>query len=188
MKKTLIIAIVISAILIIGGIVLAFANNPMNKSEFKSKRIVKAASITLNGNIDEVFPLFGANEEQKWAPTWKPEFIYPPDKKDEKNAVFKVEHSGGHGRPKIVFHWVVTEYSKEQNKIAYVVFSGHSTHTIEIQCNSINDNKTQADIEYVFTSLDQHGSNLIAVMSEKTFSKNLLDWGGSINEYLESLK
>jgi hypothetical protein len=42
----------------------------MNELNFKAERILRTATITLNGNIKDVFPLFDAFEERKWEPDW----------------------------------------------------------------------------------------------------------------------
>ncbi|UCE24098.1 MAG: hypothetical protein JSU74_12500 [Candidatus Zixiibacteriota bacterium] len=168
-------------------ILIVFLNGrgEMDNTSFESKRIIKSASITLNGAIGDVLPLFGAREEQKWAPDWKPEFIYPRDKKDEKNNVFKIEHTAGDGHHSIVYYWVMTEFSAELNKVSYAIFSSHDITTISIQCNAVSDSSTTAVVEYVWTSLDDHGDKLIERKSERIFSKNLTDWEDAINQYLQ---
>jgi hypothetical protein len=164
-------------------------NGTMNNHNFESKRIIKSAAITLNGAINDVLPLFGAREEQKWEPNWKPDFIYPKDKADEKNNVFKTEHKAGGGPQSTVSYWVMTEFSNELSKVSYAVFSGHHVTTISIQCYAVTDSTTKAVVEYVMTSLDDHGSELIEQKSERIFSQNLADWENAINQYLrESLR
>jgi len=160
----------------------------MDNNDFQPKRITKSATITLNGAIDDVLPLFGAREEQKWEPDWKPEFIYPRDKPDERNNVFKTEHKADGFHQSIVSYWVMTEFSKELNRVSYAIFSGHEISTISIQCDAVSDRTTAAAVEYVMTSLDDHGDRLIELESEKTFSQDLADWENAINQYLrESL-
>lgn len=154
-------------------------------NNFESKRITKSATITLNGTLDDVFPLFGAREEQKWAPQWKPEFIYPKDKPDEKNNIFTVEHKG-HGNQKgTVSYCVITEFSKKLSTVSYAIFSDHYITTISIQCNAVADSTTKAHVEYNWTSLDDHGSILIERKSEMLFSDYLASWEGAINLYLK---
>ena len=165
-------------------IVLIQGCSNMDNNNFQSKRIAKSATITLNGTIDDVLPLFGAREEQKWEPDWKPEFIYPKDNKDEKNNVFKTEHEAGGLHQSIVSYWVMTEFSIELNRVSYAIFSGHDITTISIQCDAVSDSTTKAVIEYVMTSLDDHGDKLIELKSEKIFSQNLSDWESAINQYL----
>jgi len=183
-KKTLYVLISLSI-----SIVSIHGCGKMDITSFESKRIIKSATITLNGTINDVLPLFGAREEQKWAPNWKPEFIYPKDKEDEKNNVFRTEHTTGDSHHSVVSYWVMTEFSKELNRVSYAIFSGHDITTISIQCDAVNDSTTKAVVEYVMTSLDDHGGKLIELKSEKIFSQNLADWEDAINQYLqESLR
>ena len=156
----------------------------MDNSNFEAKRITKSATITLNGAIDDVLPLFGAREEQKWEPDWKPEFIYPIDKADEKNNVFKTEHKGGIHQD-IVSYWVMTEYSIEFKMVSYAIFSDHDITTINIQCDAVSDNTTEALVKYNWTSLDDDGTKLIEKKAEHIFSQNLEDWEEAINQYLK---
>jgi hypothetical protein len=156
----------------------------VDNTNYQSKRIIKRATITLNGNINDVLPLFGAREEQKWEPRWKPEFIYPQDKKDEKHNVFKTEHSSGDNHQSVVSYWVMTEFSKELRKVSYAVFSGHHITTISIQCDATSDSTTSAVVEYVMTGLDDHGNELIELKAERIFSHNLADWEDAINQCL----
>jgi hypothetical protein len=160
-------------------------SDTVENNNHQSRRIIKSATITLNGNIADVFPLFGAREEQKWAPHWTPEFIYPKDKGDEKNNVFKIEHTAGDNHQSIVSYWVMTEFSKEQNKVSYAIFSGHDITTISILLDAVSDSTTLAVVEYIMTSLDAHGDNLIELKSENIFFKDLADWEDAINRYLQ---
>jgi len=157
----------------------------MNERSFRPKRIVKSATIELSERIDIVLPLFGAREEQKWEPDWKPEFLYPVDQPDEKDNVFKTEHSVEHGHGAIVSHWVMTEFSRELGKVSYAIFSGHDITTISILCEATTDSTTSAEVEYVMTSLDSHGDMLIEHKAERIFFRNLDDWEEAINQYLK---
>ena len=49
-------------------------------------------SFTVNAPFEQVVPLFGANQERKWAEGWNPQFIYPNPAHDQPGEVFKVEH------------------------------------------------------------------------------------------------
>ncbi len=174
----------ISLSVLIVLIVLIQGCGQMDNVDFQSTRITKSATITLNGTIDEVLPLFGAREEQKWEPDWKPEFIYPIDKPDEKNNVFRVEHKGHGIHANMVSYWVMTERSRERNKVSYAIFSDNDIATIDIQIDAASDSTTTALIEYNWTSLDDDGSKLIEKKAEHIFSDNLVDWEEAINQYL----
>lgn len=43
---------------------------------FESARISRTSTITLNGPLGEVFPLFGPVREKEWAAGWEPRVLY----------------------------------------------------------------------------------------------------------------
>ena len=49
---------------------------------------------TVDLPYDSAAPLFGALAEQKWAPDFKPVFLYPDPPADQEGMVFRVAHSG----------------------------------------------------------------------------------------------
>ena len=49
-------------------------------------------SFTVDAPFEQVVPLFGANEERKWAADWNPQFVYPNPARDQQGMVFKVAH------------------------------------------------------------------------------------------------
>jgi hypothetical protein len=149
---------------------------------YTRQRITKKNSIRLNGDIDEVFPLFGALEEQKWLSTWKPYLIYSQTGKDEKNMVFKT--TPRLPDTNVNFYWVMTEFSRERHVVSYAIFSTHHITTIEIRCAAM-DLMTKADVTYNFTSLDEHGIELIKKMADSIFQHELKDWQEGINNYLK---
>ena len=150
---------------------------------FTTQRITKKNSILLNGNIDEVFPLFGALEEQKWLSTWKPDLVYSQTGNDEKNMIFKTTPHLPDAN--INFYWVMTELSKERHVIGYAIFSIHHITTIEILCTATGQ-VTKTDVTYNFTGLDEQGNEWITKMSDIIFQNDLKDWQEKINDYLRS--
>ncbi|MEM7298669.1 MAG: hypothetical protein AAF391_10440, partial [Bacteroidota bacterium] len=83
---------------------------PLVQEDFKAERVSKTASFTVDGAIEEVFPLFGAFEERKWEPDWKPILIYPDQEIIQEGTTFKVNaHGHGHGGES-EFLWIVTKF------------------------------------------------------------------------------
>jgi hypothetical protein len=52
-------------------------------------------TITLQGSVAEITPLFGPVREQEWAPDWAPHFIYPAQGGQEEGAVFTTTSANG---------------------------------------------------------------------------------------------
>src|SRR5208283_824194 len=49
-------------------------------------------SFTVDAPFEQVVPLFGADEERKWAHDWNPQFVYPNPARDQQGEIFKVAH------------------------------------------------------------------------------------------------
>ncbi len=67
----------------------------------------------MNAPFEQAAPLFGANEERKWAPEWNPQFIYPVPAHDQQGMVFRVEH-GDHSAV-----WINTAFDLAAGHIQY---------------------------------------------------------------------
>lgn len=151
--------------------------------DFDSKKVTKSAVIKLNGNIDKVFPLFNPIEEQKWAPEFKPHFIYPGNNKIQEGMSFK---TAGHGdEPE--FLWVITKYNQDDHLIQYLVSTANRYWFITVNCNETTDNleSTTAEISYAYYALNETGLKLNKFHLERMYEKNLKDWEEAVNNYLK---
>ena len=153
----------------------------MDNANFKSEKISNTATVTLNGHIDQVFGLFGAFEERKWAKDWNPILIYPSAELIEEGTTFKTP---GHGHDEKEFVWRVTRYEKEEGLIQYLVSSENRYWTITIKCRPTMDNKTKAEIGYTFIGLNELGNELDHHFLQRLYRDSLRDWEDAINYYL----
>ncbi len=153
---------------------------------FNSERISKTASFTVNETIDNVFPLYGAFEERKWAPGWEPVLIYPNKEVIEEGTAFKIEpHGHGHGDEGDLL-WVISKFEPENYLIQYLVSTENRFWTITVKNDAIeNDNKTKTTVTYTYTGLNKNGNQLNKKALEKMYESNLQDWADLINGYLE---
>jgi hypothetical protein len=55
-------------------------------------------SFLAHGLLADVFPLFGAERESRWAPGWEPSFIWPTD---QAGMVFQVAHEKKRGSARL---------------------------------------------------------------------------------------
>ena len=156
----------------------------MNNKDFKSEKISKTAVITLNGKIENVFPLFGAFEERKWAKDWNPVLIYPSNEIIEEGTTFKTEC---HGLGESEFIWRVPKFEAEKFLIQYLVSTENRYWTITIKCNPINENRTSAEITYTFISLNELGNKINEHSLEEMYANDLKDWENAINSYLSNI-
>jgi hypothetical protein len=157
----------------------------VNDQTFKAERVSKSASITLNGPIEKVFPLFGAVEEKKWADGWDPVVLYPESGHLEEGMTFITR---AHGHDETTFAWIVSQYQPECRHIEYVVSTPNRIWVIAIQCDRLSVNQTIATIRYTYTGLTALGNVINKHVIEKMFKRNLADWEEEINYFLQSGK
>ena len=155
----------------------------MNNQNFKSKKVSRTATITINGNIQNVFPLFGAFEERKWAEGWNPTLIYSSTEVIEEGTTFKTI---GHGDFEKEFLWRVSKYEPEKYLIQYLVSTENRYWTITIKCDSLSGNQTKASITYTFIGINELGNRINSQLLEKMYANHLKDWQEAINYYLET--
>lgn len=157
----------------------------MDSSYFKSEKVSKTSTISLNATIDKTFPLFGAFEERKWANGWKPHLIYPSTEIIEEGTTFK---TNGHGHSEKEFIWRVSKYDPEKHLIQYLVSTENRYWTITVKCSPAADHKTKAEITYSFIGLTALGNEINKHSLEAMYKENLNDWQDNINYYLANGK
>ena len=72
--------------------------------------------------------------------------------------------------------------------VIYTVFTENRVWTIKVQCADIEKNKTEAEITYTFTSLNEKGIEINRESLETMYEKKLKDWEIAINYFLETGK
>jgi len=155
----------------------------MNTIDFKSEKITKTASFEVNGNINKVFPLFGAFEERKWAAGWSPKLVYPSKEIIEEGTTFT---TAGHGENENEFLWRVSKYEPTQYMIQHLVSTNNRFWTITVECMMTESEKTYVTVTYSYIGLNSLGNEINQKSAEKMYSKNLNDWKDAINYYLSA--
>ncbi len=151
-------------------------------NEFKGKQISRTNSIELNGSIDKVFYLFTPIGEKKWAEGWEPKVIYPHNEKVKEGMVFSTRHIDEH-----LTYWVVVDYNAEEYFVQYVNFIyDYRSVVLKIKCNRINENKTEAVVNYLYTSLSEKGNEFIDSVTEEEQKEYIESWQKDINNYLSA--
>jgi hypothetical protein len=145
----------------------------MNDQTFKAERISKTATITINGSIGKVFPLFGAFEERKWAEGWNPTLIYPTEEIMEEGTTFRTKASGKLERE---FLWRVSKYEPQRFLVQYLVSTENRYWTITVQCAETPEHLTSAEITYTYTGLNPLGNTINAESLNNMYGNNLKDW------------
>jgi hypothetical protein len=137
---------------------------------------------TANGSFEQVAPLFGANEERKWAPEWNPQFIYPVPAHDQPGMVFRVEHPG-HSAV-----WINTAFDLAAGHIQYTYVLGDAMVTlIDIHLTRDSAQKTGVTVLYERTALIPEANEHVQhfAKGDETAGK---EWEEAINGYFAKLR
>ena len=145
------------------------------------KHISRTTTIQLNALPDEVLPLFTAPGEILWVPGWNPEYVYPEDGAPKTGSIWRTQHE--EHDPETV--WVTINYDTEAHAVTYVaVTPNHRVTRIDIQCDTVDNDKTSAQITYTITALGEPGIEYIQQMTQAHYDHWILSWEQAINGYL----
>ena len=128
--------------------------------------------------FEQVAPLFGANEERKWAADWNPQFIYPTPARDVPGMVFRVEH------PHHSSIWVNTALDLAGGHIQYTYVLNDAMATmIDIHLTRDSAQKTGVTVVYERTALMPEANDHVQHFADGD-RKAQKEWEESINGYL----
>ena len=112
-------------------------------SDFKAEHVTRTGSISLNGSIEEVFPLFGPVREGEWAHGWTITVLHAEtDLVEEKGAVFTTHLHGD--LPTV---WVITRYDPDDHRIEYTRLTPDSRAAMVKICCEASGDRTHAQVE-----------------------------------------
>ncbi len=125
----------------------------------------------------QAVPLFGAFEEQRWAPEFKPEFIYPTPAADQEGSVFRVKH-GSHDSI-----WVNSVYDLAAGHIQYVYVLGDVLLTrIDIHLSKDGESRTAVSVVYERTALDPSANEHVLKMAAHDGDQGS-EWKAALDAY-----
>ncbi len=105
-------------------------------------------SFTVDASFEQVVPLFGANEERKWAHDWNPQFVYPNPARDQQGMVFTVAHGDNSSV------WINTALDLNAGHIQYTYVLNDAMATlIDIHATRQGAQKTGVTVVYERTAL-----------------------------------
>jgi hypothetical protein len=148
---------------------------------FIADRVQQTATITLNGPVSKVFPLFGIIREKEWDHQWNPTEVYPTSGHIDEGSIYRTP-GHFHGEPPLI--WVVSRYDTTESHVTYLVSATNRIVSIDIQCSTLPDARTQATITYTMTGLDAQGNQIIHQHITAIFQHQLQDWQTLINQAL----
>ena len=128
-------------------------------------------------------PLFGALEEQKWAPEWKPQFLYPNPPADQEGAVFRVDYS-----PSQSSIWTTSVFELARGHIQYVLVLNHVILTrIDIRLARAGAEKTDVSVVYERTAIRPNANEDVTKLAGEDSGKGE-EWKQALNTYAMALR
>jgi len=134
--------------------------------------------LSARASYEQVFPLFGALEEKKWAEGWNPQFVYPTPAHDQRGMVFTVEHGSKTGV------WTCTAFDQNAGYVQYVFMLGNLMVTvIDIHVTKSGSHETPVSVLYERTALRPEANDHVAHLATGD-AKSGPEWEEAINGYL----
>ncbi len=134
-------------------------------------------TFTVAAPFDQVVPLFGANEERKWAHDWNPQFVYPSPARDKPGMVFKVAHRN------LSSVWVNTAFDLTAGHIQYsYVLNDAMAVLIDIHVTREGAQKTGVAVVYDRTALMPEANEHVQHFAKGDEGAGK-EWGEAMNAY-----
>lgn len=169
-------AVLSAGLLVLAGVSSLPAQQPSSNKELAHTRT--EFHFVANGSLERTAPLFGAEEERKWAPGWDPRFIHPQPARDQPGMVFQVSHG------ELTSTWVNTAFDLAAGHVqyAYVLHDAMVT-TIDIRMARQAADKTGVTVVYERTALLPEANAHVQHFA-KGDEKAGKEWEAQINDYL----
>ena len=117
-------------------------------------------SFDVSASYGEVFPLFGAYEEQRWAPGFEPQFLYPVPAHDQTGMVFTTVQQE---MPRV---WVNTAFDAGTGHVQYVYWIADTmVALIDIHVTSAGAHATKVEVVYERTALRPEANEQVVHMA-----------------------
>ncbi|HVP55886.1 MAG TPA: hypothetical protein VMU45_12920 [Candidatus Eisenbacteria bacterium] len=129
----------------------------------------------------EIFPLFGAHEERKWAIGFDPEFLYPVPPHDQPGMVFTTVQDG------LRRVWTNTAFDASTGHVQYVYWIANTMAArIDIHIENSGARDTRVHVVYERTSLRAEANELVLQMAQADATCGPR-WTEMIDEYFRSV-
>ena len=131
---------------------------------------------------EKVFPLLCPLREKDWLDGWDYEMIYSKSGLIEKYCVFSTSHPG-----EMDTIWHVTQHNPKKFEVEFLrVTPKENVVRINIKLTPVENGKTEAEIAYQYTGLNDKQNEYIKSELELKFEESMRWWEKSINHYLKT--
>jgi hypothetical protein len=173
---------VLSVLALLAGAVIAGCSQVQESPTPALTHTHQEFNFTAQASYEQVFPLFGALEEKKWAEGWEPEFVYPTPAHDQQGMVFARKHGG------MSSVWTCTAFDESGGHVQYVYIVADAMVTlIDIHVTKAGATETNVSVVYERTALQSKANEHVGHLAKED-AKSGPEWAEAINGYLANLK
>jgi hypothetical protein len=138
---------------------------------------------SIEGPIEQVFPLYCPVKESLWIDGWSTKAVYSKSGFIEANCVFITE---GHGDGNDAI-WYVTEYDTTAKHIEMLMTLPETViMKLVIDVEALSENTTQTTVTRSLTSIGKSGDYIIENYTKEEFEKSMGKWEKAMNHYLKT--
>jgi hypothetical protein len=125
-------------------------------------------SFRLEASLEQVFPLFTAEGERKWAPGWAPAMLSGAV---ERGSAFVTRaHSG------IETTWIVSDYRPTEGRISYArLAQGSNIGLVDVICTAAEGGGTVVSVRYTLTGVSEQGRAFVREFLEPAHYARMID-------------
>jgi hypothetical protein len=146
----------------------------------ESTHTERTFEFTVKLPMEAAAPLFGADQERKWAPGWSPVFLWPAPAKDQQGMVFTVAH----GEKKSV--WIAPKFDLATGSVQYAYVIPDVMVTLITLKITPQDKWTHVAVQYDRTALNPAAKDVVLEMADQD-SKAGPEWEKQISDYVNTL-
>ena len=162
----------------VAGVVASSATPAQATDTAKPAHTHEAFSFVVSAPYVDVFPLFGAHEERKWAVGFEPKFIHPTPAHDQPGMVFTTVQDDASRV------WINTTFDATTGHVQYVYWIADlMVALIDIHVTRPGINETKLDVVYERTALRPEANEQVVRMSQADANSGPR-WSEMINGYL----
>jgi hypothetical protein len=146
------------------------------------QRVMREATIELNGTSQTVLALLDPVGESKWADGWEIRRIYPAEGTPEKGFIFATTGEEG-----VETVWMISDLNRTNGTICYLLVTPESKlGQIDISLERASRQTTRAKVRYIYTALTPEGNKFVDSFTEEKFKQKMHLWQAAINHYLQT--
>lgn len=125
------------------------------------RRVEHTASFTIEQSVDDVFPLFSAEQEKYWVPNWDYVNLTGRVEMREDDVFLTLPHDSAHGSNNVV--WIVNEYDRDRHLLKlYRLDPVEIVAFYTIDCEWISEASTRVDLTIGFLPLSEKGEAFVS--------------------------